>query len=318
MRGIDVTWLRVIDGWWMQPGRARPLVFFRVVVGLYAFFYLFWQWDHLTSSADFESNQFEPVGVATLASQPLAGWLIYALLLAAILLCIAFTLGWRFRLTGPLFALLLLWVLTYRNSWGQIYHVENLLVLHALVLGFASSADDLSLDARSRSPRTGADIRYGWPLRLCATITVTTYFLAGWAKLETSGMEWITSEALRNHIAYDNLRYELMGNYDAPIGRWMLGQDWLFKPMAVLTLVVELGAPLALLRRRIAFVWTSAVWLFHLGVLASMLIIFLYPLSGLAFLPLFAWDGEPVVSVVQRSIKSIGARRRVQVRQQAS
>ena len=289
-----------LDGWWMAPLGAQPVAFFRVALGLYALIYLISYWPNLTSSANFEATQFEPIGVATFAGDPLAGWLVHALVLAAIGLSVAFTLGWRHTFTGPLFAFLLLWVFTYRNSWGQIYHTENLLVLHAIVLGFARSADDLSLDAR-RGPVEAPDTsNYGWPLRLCAVLTVLTYFLAGWAKLEISGLEWITSDAMRNHVAYDNLRYDLMGSYDAPLGVWLLSYGWIFKPLAVATLIVELGAPLALLNRRIALVWAATVWFFHLGVLATMVILFPYPLVGLAFLPLFNWDGEPIIERIRR------------------
>ncbi len=294
-----MTMLRRLDGWWLRPLEAQPVAFFRVAVGLFALAYLAANWASLTSSTSFDPVQFEPIGITSIASAPLSSWLVHSLLFAAFVFGIGFTLGWRFRFTGPLFAILLLWVLSYRNSWGQIYHTENLLVLQAIVLGFARSADALSLDARHRPVNTPNDANYRWPLRLCAVLTVLTYFLAGWAKLEISGLEWVTSNAMRNHIAYDNLRYDLMGSYDAPLGVWLIGYGWLFKPLAAATLVVELGAPLALLSRRIALVWAATVWLFHVGVLMTMAILFPYPLVGLAFLPLFNWDGAPIVTRVQ-------------------
>lgn len=303
-----MTFLRWVDAWWMQPLNAQPLALFRVLTGVFALVYIIWQWQYLTSAASFDASQYEPVGIATLLDQPLASWAALSLLWMSIVLGVAYTLGWRFSLTGPLFAILLLWVMTYRNSWGQIYHTENLLVLHVLVLGFTRSADTLSLDGRREARAPEAGLEYGWPLRLCALITVLSYFLAGWAKLNISGMAWITDDVLRNHIAYDIIRYELMGNYEAPFGRWMLRQEWIFTPLAVATLAIELGAPLALLRRRVAAVWSIAIWFFHLGVLASMLIIFTYPLAGLAFLPLFAWDGEPVVAMVRRALPPLRSR----------
>lgn len=54
-----------------------------------------------------------------------------------------------------------------------------------------------------------------------------------------------------------------------------------------MTMLVELGAPLALLQRRVALVWCVAAWTFHVGVALLMSITFLYPLSGVAYLPLF-------------------------------
>jgi len=45
-----------------------------------------------------------------------------------------FVLGWRHRVSGPLFAALLLWTISYRNSWSMVFHSDNVLVLHAAAL----------------------------------------------------------------------------------------------------------------------------------------------------------------------------------------
>jgi hypothetical protein len=298
----------VVDRWWMQPIGPQALAVFRIAVGAFAVVYLVIRWPNLVSGTGFESHQFEPIGMTTVLGDPLAGWLVYLLTIAAIATGIAFVAGWRFALSGPSFALLLLWVITYRNSWGQVFHTENLLVLHVLVLGLSSSADALSLDARRRGARAAEGIAYGWPLRLCGLITVIAYVITGMTKLETSGLEWVTSDSLRNHVAYDNLRKELLGDYYAPLGTWLVSYGWVFKPLAVGTLLVELGAPVALLGRRFALWWAGAAWLFHVGVLATMAILFPYQLLGLAFLPLLHWDAKPVVARVERWTKAIEAR----------
>ena len=67
---------------------------------------------------------------------------------------VAFLLGWGFRLSGPAFALLLLGILCYRNSWSMIYHSDNLLILQALVLGWTRAADALSIDELMRRGAT--------------------------------------------------------------------------------------------------------------------------------------------------------------------
>ena len=51
---------------------------------------------------------------------------------------------------GPVFAVAMLALCTYRSSWGQMLHFENLFVMHLLVIGVAASADAWSLDARRR------------------------------------------------------------------------------------------------------------------------------------------------------------------------
>jgi len=179
--------------------------------------------------------------------------------------------GWRTRLTGPSAALAVLAVATYRSSWGQLFHTEHLLVLHLLVLGAA-----LGLAARDD----------GFVLRLLAVVTVATYVVSAWAKLRTGGLDWISGDTLRNQIAYDNVRKEVLGAPSSPLAGLLVPHAWLFPPLAAATIAVELGAPLALLGARAARWWAGAVWLFHLGVAALMAIVFAYPLSGVAFAPL--------------------------------
>jgi hypothetical protein len=58
---------------------------------------------------------------------------------------------------------------------------------------------------------------------------------------------------------------------------------WLFPPMAIASVFVELGAPVVLLGGRWKTAWVGAAWGFHVGVLALMAILFPYPISGIAF-----------------------------------
>ena len=120
-----------------------------------------------------------------------------------------------------------------------------------------------------------------------ATLLVLSYLIAGLAKLRISGWEWMDGEVLRVQIAYDNVRKLELGGLHAPLGAWSVQFGWLFPILGTVSLLLEVGAPLALLGRRLAFVWVIATWLFHLGVLLMMAIFFAFPLSGGAFLPLF-------------------------------
>ena len=278
---------RAIDGWYRRDAPAPRLAALRVLVGGFATIYLAARVVHLISFIDFPARGFAPVGVVGLLSAPLPAALVVAPVLLALPCALAFTLGWRFRVTGPTFAALLLWVLSYRNSWGMIFHTENLMVVHIIVLGLTRSADAWSLDARRgrATPTPGA---YGWPIRLLALVTIATYAIAGVAKLRLSGLGWVGSDLLRNYIAYDNLRKLELGDYHSPLGAALVGHAWLFPPLAGLSLALELLAPLALFGPRLARGWALAAWAFHAGVLAVMAIFFPYPLCGLAFAPLFA------------------------------
>jgi hypothetical protein len=120
-----------------------------------------------------------------------------------------------------------------------------------------------------------------------ALLTALTYVLAGIAKLKLSGDAWLGGGLLRSHIAYDNLRKLELGSGVATLGVWFVRHPAVFAPLAVMTLLIELGAPLALFHRRAALVWCVGAWSFHVGVALLMSITFLYPLSGVAYLSLF-------------------------------
>ena len=68
---------------------------------------------------------------------------------------------------------------------------------------------------------------------------------------------------------------------------WLVQFGWVFPALGFASLVVELGAPIAMFGRRLAWAWSVAVWGFHFGVLVLMAIFFAYPLSFCAFAPLF-------------------------------
>lgn len=283
------TLARRADRWWLGPAPARRLALLRIAVGGFAVLYLA-AWRPSLAATGFADWQFEPVGVVAPFDTPLSPAAVRGLYIAAIGAGIAFTAGWRFRVSGPAFAVLLLWVTSYQNSWGQIFHTENLMVLHAIALAVGPAADALSLDARAGRTRTaaGPHARYGWPVRLMALLTVITYMTTARAKLEGAGLEWVTSDVLRNQVAYDNLRKLVLGDAYSPLGGWLVRFGWLFPPLAASTLLIESGAAVALLGGWTARLWTATAWSFHFGVFAVMAIVFPYQLAGVAFLPFFA------------------------------
>jgi HTTM domain len=288
---------------WFQPAPAERLSLLRVAIGAYALLYLLVRYTNLKSYGGFEDNQFEPVGPVALISEPLSSDFVTLLLLAAICLGITFVAGWRFAITGPLFALLLLWVISYRNSFGQIFHTENLMVLSVLILALAPAADTYSLDEKSGRKRAEVDdgYSYGWAIRLICLVTVLAYVVAGLTKLQNASADWLTGDVLRNYVAYDNLRKIELGDVHSPLGAWMVSYAWTFPPLAAFSLAVELGAPFALLGGRFSRIWIGAAWVFHVGVLAVMAIMFPYQLLGVAFLPFL-----PMEEIWQRFRERIG------------
>ena len=280
---------------WFAPAPAKRLGLLRILAGGFAVGYVIVRSPHLAGFADFDSSRFQPVGVVgVLLDAPMAAWLLRASVVATIVAGVGFVTGWRFRFTGPLFAMLLLWVTSYNNSWGKILHTENLMVLQVLILGFTASSSAYSLDARRSRSHPQSHERYGWPIKLMMLVTVLAYFVSGWAKIRSGGFNWVTDDVLRNQIALDNLRKIQLGDFHSPVGGWLVRFGWVFPPIAVTSLVVELGAPLALTRKWVGQLRAASAWVFHIGILALMAIAFPYQLLGIGFAPFFpverVWD----------------------------
>lgn len=257
----------------------------RGLVGLFALIYLSIRFVHLLRYRDFPASQFAPIGVVSVLQGPLPAWLVVSLVVLTWGLSITFMLGVWHRLLSPLFAFALLWTLTYRSSWGMIFHTENLLVIHVLVLALAPSADTFAWrkPALTRSAWT-----HGLAIRLMCLVTVLAYFVAGWAKLRNAGWDWAVGDVLQVQVAYDNLRKLALGDFYSPLGAFLVRFDVLWAPLAGMSLVMELFAPLALVGDRVGRWWSVLAFSFHLGVLALMAINFPYPLSFVAFASFFA------------------------------
>jgi hypothetical protein len=273
MNALDRA-MDALVAWWFRAVPAQRLRVLRILIVGYALVYVAVRTPEFTSVARYGQGNFQPVGVTRILSVPLPPTLVLAIAIGTCVLLALMLAGVAYRVTAPLAAAALLWTLTYRNSWGMVFHTENLLVLHVMALAFAPL------------PSKGQNEVSGWPVKLMAALTTATYLLAGIAKLRIAGLDWIDGELLRNQIAVDNLRKALLGDPTAPLATLFLEHPKHLFVFSVLTLVLELGAPLALLHRRIGAVWAITAWAFHLGVVLLMNIWFPYPLFGFAFLPL--------------------------------
>lgn len=300
---------RLFDQFWFPQAPAERLAMLRILVGIFAYCLVaanYIQWVEIGRTA---LVLFKPVGVVALLSRPLPPVVNQVLLIATLLLGIPFILGWRYRFTGPAFAALLLWVISYRLSWSMIYHSMHTTVLHILVLGLSPAADALSLDAQRRSAagaraEPASAWQYGFPIQLICAVTVFAYFVTGMAKVAGPlGWSWGTGEALRSQVAADAIRKEVLGSAGARLFYRLYNQVWLFAMMAVLTFVVELGAPLALLNKRLGRLWAVTAFLMHWGILVIMAIDFRYHLTGIIYASFFDLERIPA------KLKELRARR---------
>ena len=255
------------------------------MIGVFSAGYLVARLPTLLEMGDEAPVGWEPVGVLWWLVDPLPRWAVRCAVLATIALAVAFAAGVAFRVVGPAFAVTLLFVTTYRSSGGQLLWFDNLLVLHAIVIACSPAADALRLGRHSEP--VGQSARYGWPLRMAAIVTVVTYALAGISKLRIGGTAWLDGESLRNHVAYSATRLRVLGGTPSPLAEPMMELGWLFTPLAVATLVIELGAPLVLVVSRLRVPWVALAWCMHAAIAATMFVVFPYPLALIAFAPLF-------------------------------
>ena len=84
-------------------------------------------------------------------------------------------------------------------------------------------------------------------------------------------------------IAFDGLRKEFLESGAAPLGVLVWSSLPLSAVLAVGSLVIELGAPLALLNARLGYLWVLVTFAMHWGIYAIMGITFWYHQLGFAF-----------------------------------
>lgn len=270
-RLVDSLWLPVqrLDSWFCREVPVERLSALRIIIGAYSTIVLLIQSGSFLRLDELPDHSFAPLGLWSGCAQPLPFFLLCSLCAATITLSLLFVSGRWAKVVAPAYAICLLAQLSYRSSWGMIFHTENLLVLHIGLLALVPY-----LPSR----------QFGVLLCNLQLTTVATYVIAGWAKLENTGWDWAAGDALRQQLAYDTLRKTSVGATYSPLAPWLLAHSCGFGPASAVALATELLAPLALLGSRVARVWCCCAWLFHFGVLLSMAILFAYPLSGCAFL----------------------------------
>jgi len=286
-------------GWLLAAAPATRLAALRVLIGGYCVARLLSTAPSLVQLTDLPDRQFAPVGVLSPLGSPPPAALVVTLLVVAVAAGVAFVLGWRWRLSGPLFAVAFFLLSSYRVSWGHVSHADHLPALQLLLCGVVSAADAWSLDARRRGgPPPAPNPRYGWPIKVLGLITVVTYVLAGLAKVRYGGMGWLDGDVLRNQIAADALQKTLLGATRSPLVGWVTSNSWVLVPASILAVAIELAAPVAFLGGRWRDAWVASAWLLHLSIAAVMAITFPYPLSGVAFAPFY--ELERGVAVIAR------------------
>lgn len=310
MQNVELDKMNIInklDKFWFMPLSPDRLSIFRIMVGIYAFYllsdaYILRLVNNISTSQK-PGYLFDQVGIINLIDSPLDPEVFKLILLAAFIFNILFILGLLYRISGPVFALLFLFLISYSHSWSMIYHSRNIAVLHCLVLGFTLSADSISLDSLIKNRIPGkfkphllfGNIRsnspgwqYGWPIMLINSMTVVCYFIAGIAKIMGPvGIYWVLGESVRSQVAVDAIRKEFLAAGAQPLSYLLYNHVYIFTAIGISTIILELGAPFAVINKRIGYIWSLLTLGMHWGIYFIMGITFRYQMAGIIFLPFF-------------------------------
>jgi len=317
MSATDSPLRRFADHVWFPEMPVERPALARLATGGYAMWLLWRAWPAYRDIARLPADRFTPVGPVGWLTAPVDPSFFDGWLAVTALLVVLYFVGFAHRVVAPVGAFMLLVLLAYRTSWGKVYHSDNLFCMQIICLSITPAASALSVDAwlARRFPDNPwlAKLRwpevppmhwwYGWSIQLVCTLTLITYFLAGWAKIMgDAGVWWATADNLLAQIGKNAIQAEMLtleGPSDTVLWAYQMGA--LLGPAAFIALWAEVLAPLALLDRRLGWGWAVITWCMHFGIHVLMDISFKFPLYGWAFWPFF-----PMEKLLPSALRSSG------------
>lgn len=279
MKWLAARWNEV----WFSPVDARALGTMRMGVGLLLVYWQLTLWHEVIlvlSPWGLVDDKMLDVAwtdwgfsVLAWATEP---WMVHAWQGAGLAVMVAFTLGWRTRLTGWL-SLLVMVSVWHRNPWihngGDRLLRISLFYMALSPCGAALSLDALRVGAKTHVPALG--------LRLLQLQWMIMYTYTGIGKLD--GAMWRQGTAL--YYALSDASYAR-----APVLMdQLLAHDvvlWVSKAGTWITLVWEVGFVPLVLWRRTRWLTLGLGVLFHLGIAGTMSVAMFSPVAVWGYL---AW-----------------------------
>lgn len=250
-----MTWLaRQWNSFWFTPTRPTNLAlsrlfFFGLVLWYYRRFFgadSFRSWTELPRVFWMPEGFFEMFGIGVLSGPGLE-----ILTLVWVVSLAASCLGLLTRPAVFLAFCCSLYLLGLPHNFGKVDHSDAILILMMGAFAVSRCGDAFSADALLRrffatsAERPEASPEYTWPLRLCWVAFTLMFFAAGVAKLRTSGLQWILSD----NMAILLTRHQLTHDPLLDLGPALADITWVPTIIAAATVVLEVGAPLALFSR---------------------------------------------------------------------
>ena len=282
---------------WFAPAAPWPLGLCRA--GFFASFYvLFLARTDLRWYALFPPGFYQPRSFFAWLSLPppswdVMGWLVTAFEISVILAA----LGLLTRLATLMAFVLGLYVLGLQFNYGYLHWAHAIVPIVMGILALAPCGAALSLDALIRRAVTGkkaeAGGQYHWPMQLVRLVFVMVFLAAGLAKLRRAGLEWVTSDTLRNYFLENQYVFRSEGATARGhlLADWLIGRPDLCRVLAGLALAAELSAPAALVSRHARRWLIPLLFLFQIGNALLLYQDFFFAYLGL-YLFWIPWSGS--------------------------
>jgi hypothetical protein len=220
--------------------------------------------------------------------------------------------GFCYRVTAPIAAILALYFLGMMMNFGKTLHTYYVFSIVCVMLSFAKAADVWSLDALIRRAIArfrgaayappGRDPAYRWPLLFAGSSLLVMYGAAGLTKLDVSGLEWAFGDTFYNLL---NLPNE--PGFRGAIVTWLREHPDMCKLVALSGLCIEVGSWAGLLNRRLYWICGYLAMSLQYGIWVLMKIHFgALPPVFAAFLP---WNyafrvGDALVAKARAAVRT--------------
>jgi hypothetical protein len=267
---------------WFTPSTPTHLVFARIVF----YGYLAIRATELDSHvwAEFSTVAWKPVSFFHYLGRPPSAGILRALDAAFIVSLWMACVGALSRVSMASAAVLGLYLFGLPNNFFKVNHGSAAAVYVLIFLAFSRAGDVFSIDAvvRQRLGKPAAPAlsgEYTWPIRAVWLAIALIYFCAGIAKVERTGLSW----ALSNNLKLLLIRHHYSHEPPTNLGLFVASMDPWPRLLAVLSLGLELAAPLALAHRYLRYIigmgllgMQLSIWLmlgvFFQGTIVSFLI----------------------------------------------
>jgi uncharacterized membrane protein YphA (DoxX/SURF4 family) len=172
-------------------------------------------------------------------------------------------LGILFPITSMMSFLLMLFGVGVSLNFGKIHHANHLMIMILGILAFSFNAGNLSFDSWISKKLRLPEIKMtSWAIQTARIYMCIIYFSSGYQKMVYTGFKWIFSDNMQTIIS---TRPTI-----TPLGLFIAQYPLLCQLMALVTVVAQLGAPLALFRGVHRYVIMGILFMLHIGTYAVM------------------------------------------------